>query len=199
MMKQLLVASSVAALVWATSAAQAAGGEETLVLQFVGQATGAAWDGLSAEAVSTIQTLANGSERFDVAKLDEFACFEVDLVDPASGISIGEGVDCLSPEDKGDGVAVEAYSFFMLSGGAFVSHGMTSVRPFYAGVGDADGGYTHISGAVPTDDNILAGTGQFTDSGSVRVSGAVNMSQFGSGIITFDCLWLINVDMSDGV
>ena len=85
----------------------------------------------------------------------------------------------------------------MLPGGAFASTGMTSVRPFFSGVGDADGEFTHMTGSVPASDNIVAGTGQFQASGSVRVSGVVNMSQFGAGIIAFNCLWLVDVEIEN--
>ena len=30
--------------------------------------------------------------------------------------------------------------------------------------------------------------------GSVRLSGAVNLSELGDGVITFDCLFVINLD-----
>ena len=107
--KSFFGVTTLVAILGMASTVQAEGNRETLTLQFVGQATGAAWDGLTAGSVSTIQALADGNSGFDVASLDGFACFEVDLVNPSNGVVIGVGVDCLSPDDKGDGVVVKAF------------------------------------------------------------------------------------------
>ena len=43
-------------------------------------------------------------------------------------------------------------------------------------------------------DNVIYGDGKFSDAaGSVRLSGLVNMENFGSGIIVFDCLFVIDI------
>lgn len=176
----------------------AAGSTETLVLQFMGAAPAKSWNELSQATVSEIQALDEAGD-LDVASLDGFACFEIDLLDPSSGASVGTGVDCLSPnplDDAFDAVEVTAFSFFILPGGAFVSNGLTSVRAFIPGFGS--GGYTHITGSVPDGDNIISGTGQFEKGGSTRVSGVVDMSEFGSaGIIDFNCLWVAVVEMKE--
>ena len=178
----------------------AAGSTETLVLQFLGSAPAKPWNELSQATVSEIQALDEAGD-LDVANLDGVGCFEIDLLDPASGTSIGTGVDCLSPkplDDTFDAIEVTAFSFFILPGGAFVSTGMTSVRGFIPDVGSA-GRYTHVTGSIPDGDNIISGTGQFEKGGSTRVSGAVDMSEFGSsGIIDFNCLWVAVVEMKDG-
>jgi hypothetical protein len=84
--------------------------------------------------------------------LEGFACFQLPIVDAASGRPLGIGVDCLNPFDDsgdgaGDGVQIEAKTFFFLKRGLIVNHGCTSVRPFFAGVGDA--GVTHMTGSIP--------------------------------------------------
>jgi hypothetical protein len=185
-----------------------AGNTETLVLQFLGSAPAKPWNELSQATVSEIQALDDAGD-LDVASLDGFGCFEIGLLAPSSGANIGTGVDCLSPKpiaavwrryrhDTFDAIEVTAFSFFILPGGAFVSTGMTSVRGFIPDVGSA-GRYTHVTGSIPDGDNIISGTGQFEKGGSTRVSGAVDMSEFGaSGIIDFNCLWVAVVEMKDG-
>jgi hypothetical protein len=197
-MKNILAVMGLVASIGMVSGAQAEGSTETLVLQFLGTATGGAWNELSADTVATIQTLSDENDDFDAASLDGFACFEIDMLDAASGVVAGVGVDCLAPDDKGDGLVVEAFSFFILPGGAFLANGMTTVRPFFSGVGDAGGSYTHVTGSVPSagEDNIIAATGQFEDSGAIRVSGVMDLSGIGSGVAVFNCLWLVSVEIS---
>lgn len=172
---------------------------ETLTLQFVGTATGAAWDALSPAIVAEIENLAHEGT-LKLKNLNDFGCFEIDLVDPSSDVTIGTGVDCLSPTPVGpagnetDAIEVEAFSFFILPGGSFVSNGLTSVRAFIPGVGDG-GGFTHLTGSLPDGDNIIGATGQFAEKGATRVSGAVDLSQLGSGIISFNCLWIAEIEI----
>ncbi len=142
-----------------------------------------------------------------------FACFQLPIVDAASGRPLGIGVDCLNPFDDsgdsaGDGVQIEAKTFFFLKRGLIVNHGCTSVRPFFAGVGDT--GVTHMTGSIPPGEFgavpmpipaceevgglILTTRGFRHSSGEVRLSGAVNLSNFGSGEITFSCLFVLDLD-----
>ena len=145
--------------------------------------------------------------------VEGFACFQLPIVDPASGRPLGIGVDCLNPfddlgDDAGDGVQIEAKTFFFLKRGLIVNHGCTSVRPFFEGVGDA--GATHMTGSIPEGEFgaepppipaceevgglILTTRGFRNTSGDVRLSGAVNLSNFGAGEITFSCLFVIDLD-----
>jgi hypothetical protein len=170
---------------------------ERLALQFLGSATGTSWDLLSEATVAEIEMLAQDGN-FKTTDLEEFGCFEIDLVDPSSGVVVGTGVDCLAPMPVGpagnifDAIEVEAFSFFIFPGGAFVSNGLTSVRAFIPGIGDGDG-FTHVTGSLPEQNNILAATGQFKDKGSTRVSGAVDLSQFDVGVVAFNCLWIVDI------
>jgi hypothetical protein len=92
-----------------------------------------------------------------------------------------------------------------------VNNGCTSVRPFFAGVGDS--GVTHMTGSIGPDElggnnppltdspcetaggivHSTRGLRRFAD-GEVRLSGAVNLSQAGDGVITFSCIFVIKND-----
>jgi hypothetical protein len=144
-----------------------------------------------------------------------FACFEGDLVDFRTNRVVGIGVDCLwvtgAPADPSPGVAtiddgegnqiaispqIDAVTFFFLPGGHLVSDGLTTVRPFFVGIGDGDGQVTHLTGSVPgATPTIVAGSGRFlrmVDRASVRLSGAVNTSKlFTEGKIDFRCIFVI--------
>jgi len=147
--------------------------------------------------------------------IDGFLCFELPLFDLSSGREIGVGVDCLNPfnadgDDAGDGLQLEAKTFFFLRRGTIVNHGCTSVRPFFAGVGD--GGVTHMTGSIPPSEFgvepnqdappvcTAAGGIIYTDrgfknsEGTTRLSGAVNLSEVDQGVITFSCAFVIALD-----
>lgn len=126
---------------------------------------------------------------------DPAMCFEVDLVDVKSGRTIGTAVDCLSNiTPVGDGMALVGTTYFHFPEGVLVTRGLTSVQP--TTIGSVD--FTHITGAVPSpdDNSVLNGTGRFHKaSGAARLSGAVNLSALGSdGLITFDCIFVIDLD-----
>jgi hypothetical protein len=191
------IASAIAIFgVLAAASPALAAESETLALQFLGTADAAPWDALSPEVSIEIADLV------DIDDLEGFSCFELDLVDPASGVVVGIGVDCLAPTPVGpagnifDAIEVEAFSFFMLPGGSFVSNGLTSVRAFVPGIGDAGGAFTHVTGSLPDGNNIIGANGQFVDEGSVRVSGAVDLSGF-APTISFNCLWIVQIEMND--
>jgi hypothetical protein len=141
---------------------------------------------------------------------DEYACFQMPMLDPSSGVMLGMGTDCLifnaipgrvvngkglqngkAFESLAGDVAVEALSIFSFENGdVVVTSGTTSVRPLLEGFGD--GGMpkrTHITGSIPTpgEDGYLLSTGTREGrSGKVRVSGSLTV---GDGIY-FDCLWI---------
>jgi hypothetical protein len=171
-----------------------------MALKFIGTAQGG---DLSDLAIALM-------EETGVTVGDEFGCFELPILDLASGNPVGIGVDCLYIFDGDDsGAMVEAKSFFFLPRGTLVNHGCTSVRPFWEGVGDS--GVTHMTGSIgPSElggsDSPLAGSPcvdadgviyatngmkKFLD-GAVRLSGAVNLSNLGNGVITFSCLFVLS-------
>ena len=144
----------------------------------------------------------------DVATFGGAGCWAIDLIDSASQIPLGVGIDCLvpldgDPDSNGSGISLMALSLFVMESGTLVTQGLTSVRPFrdeiplYGGIGDAGGNVTHMTGSIPSDKSgVIGGTGVFADKvGAARVSGAVNLANFPAQI-TFDCLWIVEVEDS---
>jgi hypothetical protein len=122
---------------------------------------------------------------------DPATCFDVGLYDSA-GKMIGTATDCLSDiTPVGDGLALVGTTIFNLPNGTFVTRGSTTVQPLTtSGASPA----THITGAIAEDgtNGVLYGTGAFEGfKAQVRLSGAVNMSEVDSGIIVFDCLFMV--------
>lgn len=175
------------------------------VVQFLGQSVGTTMDAV----LTSTQIDAAG-----ITNPNDYACFRMDMLDPASGNSIGFGVDCLIFHDvpgqvanakglangaafqnlSGD-VAVEAVSIFAFdSGDLIVTAGLTSVRPLLDGFGDGGApARTHMSGSIPgpSASSILLAEGAYAGSqGGARVSGALSIG--GNGIY-FDCLWLLDI------
>lgn len=144
-----------------------------------------------------------------------FGCFELPVLDLETGREVGVGVDCLNVFDdtgdlSGDGLQIEAKTFFFLPQGTIVNHGCTSVRPFFGGVGNV--GVTHMTGSIGPNEvggtpdanmpdqcagagGIVHTSGGFQNrSGEVRLSGAVDLTNAGAGEITFSCLFVIDFD-----
>ncbi len=160
----------------------------SLVLQMLGEGT-------------KVGTLADVSKRVgvDLSKKDlgfaltEFECHEMPLIDPATKMTLGKGIDCLAgitPDGNG-GMTLTAVSVFMLPGGVIMSTGKASVAVFINGVGSGDGQRTHVTGGIPATDNIVAATGDFANMvGKSRVSGMLRM---GGENLVFDCLFVIDL------
>jgi hypothetical protein len=122
-------------------------------------------------------------------------CYPAVLEDTKNGRVIGSGIDCL--EDivlhPGDSIALSRTTYFFMPQGTLVAEGRTTVAPRYEGSPSV----THIVGDITAGNNILSdlGTGKFEGAtGSVRLSGAVNMEQFPDGIIDFNCIFVIDLD-----
>lgn len=128
---------------------------------------------------------------------DTGLCFDGTLFDLATGKVIGTATDCLADivGDAANGMALVGTTFFNLPGGTITSRGLTTVQPILTP--SAGTPITHVTGAIPPAgaNSILSGTGRFAGAtGSVRLSGAVNLSNLGAGQITFDCLFVIELD-----
>jgi hypothetical protein len=129
---------------------------------------------------------------------DKGLCFDVDLLNLRTGKMIGTATDCLALlEEQGDGVVLVGTTIFNMPGGSFTSRGVTTVEPIadHSQVPSSSAA-THTTGSIPEEppvNNVIAGSGRFADfEASVRLSGAVNMSQLDSdGIIAFDCVFVI--------
>ena len=175
------------------------------VVQFLGQSVGTTMDAVMTPAQISAAGIANP---------DDYACFRMDMLDPASGNIIGFGVDCLLFHDvpgqfvhanglangkafqnlAGD-VAVEAVSIFDFGdGNVIVTSGLTSVRPLLDGFGDGGApARTHVSGSLPdpSANSILLAEGIFAGrQGPARVSGALAIDSSG---LYFDCLWVLDI------
>ncbi len=128
-------------------------------------------------------------------------CNDVPMVDPATKVLLGPGIDCLWGIDGG----VIAVSYFLLPGGTLVNAGLTSLGAFTPGVGDnpvvpGDASSPNpilITGSIPnlTNDSIIAATGDFEGHvGTARVSGAVA----NDGNFWFNCMWELNLQTNPG-
>jgi hypothetical protein len=193
---------SIIVLVLALVGSQAGAAE---VVQFLGQSVGTTMD-----AELTPAQIASAG----IANPDDYACFRMNMLDPASGSVIGSGVDCLVFHDvpgrvannkglangrafqnlAGD-VAVEAVSIFNFGGGdIIVTTGLTSVRPLLEGFGNGGApARTHISGSIPDPSahSVILAEGAFAGSqGPARVSGALAIDANG---LFFDCLWILDI------
>ncbi len=121
-------------------------------------------------------------------------CFDAPIFNPATGLQIGTGSDCLDviSDDNGN-LRLTGTGFFTLdSGDTLVVQGNTTVRPVLQPTMRDGINFTHITGANG-DDGVLYGTGAFDGAtGGVRLSGQVDMSRLTSdNQIFFDCLFVI--------
>ena len=170
------------------STTASAGSDTTLILQMLGEGT----------QVGTLKDVAKRTG-VDLSKqnlgfaLADFACHEMPLIDPATKMQLGKGIDCLAditPDGNG-GMTLTAVSIFVLPGGVIMSKGETSLPTFIKGVGSGDGYRTHITGGIPMTDNVIAATGDFAGmSGKARLSG---MLRVGGEKIFFDCLFVLDL------
>jgi hypothetical protein len=160
----------------------------TLVVQMLGDAT---FEG----DLPTVWNNVFGSNDDLPGDNSGFDCFSVDLVDPATGMQIGTGIDCLRDLAADPGPAVTAVSLFVTPGGILVNRGQTSLGLFSSGIGDAGGALNVMTGSIPTDttSSLIFGTKQFQSaSGRARVSGAARVGV--AGVEAFNCLWQIDLE-----
>ena len=127
------------------------------------------------------------------------------FTDPSTGRIVGTGDDTLdlNTVEGGDPFAGENFvvsntTTFNLHGGTIVTQNRTSVAPFTQGTtGATEDEVTHLTGDFSRG-VILSGTGRYQGiTGTVRLSGAVDMSQFTGGPgspIDFNCLFVFDVD-----
>lgn len=133
-------------------------------------------------------------------KDDPAMCFDVKLYDVHTNKIVGKGTDCLAMVTPMEGgVALVGTTYFHLPGGTLVSRGETSVQPvFHPTVTPRGTSVTHITGASSDQNSVIDGTGRFANaSGTVRLSGMVNMANFAGNVgerIEFDCLFVIDLE-----
>jgi hypothetical protein len=195
MKKTVLIMFTLVLFALATSPLMAHGKTKRMVVQLKGQA----------EAFLRDVPAPDGGQILDAI------CFEVPMFDVRTNKQLGVAFDCLSDIDlSGDPrVALTDTTIFEFKKGTLVSYGRVAIEPIKEPnepdtepIGAAPDS-THITGSVPPPgtQNVIAeaGTNKFKGrTGSVRLSGAVNMSDFdavaGVGSIVFDCLFVINLD-----
>ena len=202
--RSLIARIAIGAVVVVTAGALAAPARADLAVKFFGTATGGDLTDESAQAMADTGVDVSG-----------FGCFELPILDLETGLQAGVGVDCLNVFDAGgdvagDGLQIEAKTFFFLPQGTIVNHGCTSARPFFGGVGNV--GVTHMTGsigpreldgipdgAMPAEcaaaGGIIYTSGGFKNfGGEARLSGAVDLGNVGAGEITFSCLFVVKLD-----
>ncbi len=163
----------------------------------------AAWPALAAPpADPTIVVVLEGVGDLldeDDAPLPEPAlCYEADLFNAHTGSFIGTGIDCLEDivADADTGIiTLDRTTFFSFPHGELVASGVTTVAPILEG----SPGFTHVVGDIPASgfNSIVSGTKRFANStGRVRLSGAVDLSNFddGAGSVGFNCVFVIDLD-----
>ena len=120
-------------------------------------------------------------------------CYPADLIDAGTDRTIGTGIDCLSNiTSVGDGFLLDRTTFLHFPEGTLIASGPTTVMPSAGGTP----GFSHIVGEIPAPgtNSIDSGTGRFSGAtGSVRLSGAVNMGAFPAAIV-FNCIFVIDLD-----
>lgn len=125
-------------------------------------------------------------------------CFDIPLLNPNTGETVGMLTSSLADvvhvdPNEPSRMFATITSSFQLGSFKLVTRGPGSVQPFTGGSPTM----THMTGAIPSpgENNVLSGTGRFASAtGSVRESGAVNLSAFRGqpgDKITYDLLFVI--------
>jgi len=136
----------------------------TLVLQLKGRDTG---------ETRAIPPVANTGTR-------EGNCFDMNLFDVVANRAIGTATRCFADiSTVGSGMALTDTTFFRLPEGTIISRNRTTIQPTIDNSPDV----THIAVAIPDSSTTTllpeAGSGIFKGvMGSVRLAGAMDMSQF---------------------
>jgi hypothetical protein len=127
---------------------------------------------------------------------DEATCFDVLLFNAKNRQFAGTATDCLSNIEEVDegGLALVGTTTFRMRRGVLTVRGNTSVQPVTQPITTPDGqDITHITGAASMTNAVIEGTRGFAGAtGTSRLSGMVNLSI--PGEITFDCLFVIDLD-----
>lgn len=120
-------------------------------------------------------------------------CYETELFNAHTDRVIGSGIDCLEDiQMVGGGISLNRTTFFHFPQGELVAAGITTVAPVTGG----SPGFTHVVGDIPAPgtNSIIDGTRRFSGaSGSVRLSGAVDLSGFPAAT-GFNCIFVIDLD-----
>lgn len=128
-------------------------------------------------------------------------CYEVPLFNAKNKQLVGTATDCLSNFTFPSGVALVGTTTFKLPQGNIVTQGRTTVQEAVTTplpTTTEGEPITHITGASAAGNSIIGGTKKYKNAtGTVRLSGLVNLLNFGMAIgdkIFFDCLFVIDLD-----
>lgn len=195
MKKAVLIMFTLVLFTFATSPLMAHG--KTIVVQLLGKAEG----------------FPRPVPAPDEGEIPNANCFEVPMFDVPTGLQLGTALDCLHTVDDSEFPRVtltDTTIFRFPRNGRLVSYGRVAIEPIKEPnepdtepIGAAPAS-THITGSVPLPGtkNIITrrGTQRFEGAtGSVRLSGAVNMSKFvEDNVIDFNCLFVIQLDDANG-
>ena len=132
-------------------------------------------------------------EEIGGAALADYDCHRAELVELGTGNPLGVGFDCFANITPLEGGAITLLdvAIFIMPGGVVVSAAPVSLQPFVAGFGDGgEPTRTHMTGAVPSADNVLLTTGKFADlRGTSRVSGTMTLGER----FFFDCIFVLRL------
>ena len=131
---------------------------------------------------------------------DPAICFDTELVNLKTQRKIGTATDCLSNVTAaGSGLKLVGTSYFRTKKGTLITRGNTTVQPVLQPTVTPNGqNVTHITGASGDGNSIIGGTGRFANkTGTVRLSGMVDMANFGGNVgdpIVFDCIFVVDIN-----
>lgn len=127
-----------------------------------------------------------------------FQCVSVVMLDPRTERRIGTGYDCVTDFGSlpvlGYGAVTTYYIFHFFNRGSIITENVVTVQPMLAG--SMDGGFSHVVGGFPANDQdtIQGGTRAFKGvEGRVRASGGVNVLQF-PPLLSFNYIFQIIID-----
>jgi hypothetical protein len=127
----------------------------------------------------------------------EQTCYDLGMSDPLTEKVLGRATACLDHESLIDvgagGFAVDDTTFFRFPGGTLVSSSRATVQPLE----EPTEGHTHITGDTSEDANVIPGmgSGRFRQAtGSTRLSGTLDLSQFDQDIVGFEWLFVIKME-----
>ena len=132
--------------------------------------------------------------------MTRLSVFDVDLVNMKNQKVVGTATDCLSDiTPTGTGLALVGTTYFNFRQGTLITRGNTTVQPVnHSTVTPYGQTITHVTGASVVGNSVIGGTGRFKNrTGTVRLSGMVDMTHFGGNVgepISFDCLFIVDLD-----
>lgn len=155
---------------------------------------GASVDAQAQNADPNIVVILRGlGELMAAPPITDALCYEAELVQAHTDRVIGTGIDCLEDiQMVGGGISLNRTTFFHFPQGDLVANGITTVAPVTGG----SPGFTHVVGDIPAPgtNSIINGTRRFAGAtGSVRLSGAVDLSAFPAAT-EFNCIFVIDLD-----